>query len=73
MERCQTHEMLNCAICNGDDRRFRQSTATSFTSFPARYPGTCHSCGASLEVGQIIHYKYSADAGKNVVICEDCA
>lgn len=30
LDKCSIHEMMNCAICNGDDKRFQASTQPSW-------------------------------------------
>ena len=80
-EPCEKHELTNCSICTGKDRKFRASLeepqydrgalpkipggATIF----ANYPSTCAGCGRRYPKGEPIHHSQDHDGWVGVSCC----
>lgn len=64
VEPCFLHEITNCSICTGLDKKLAAEERESFelngpTAY-ALYPGKCPKCGEQFEVGKLI---YRTEAG----------
>lgn len=84
LEPCELHEVTNCSICTGQDKKFEASLEPSYdqdrgvapligggpTIF-AHYPGTCASCGRRWQEGDPIHRPRDGDGWIGVECCVD--
>ncbi len=73
-EICDLHELLNCAICNGDLKRQEQSlmipptidgrppAIAGGTTIFAKFPGTCEGCGRRYDRNDPIHRPYDEES-----------
>jgi hypothetical protein len=46
-----------CTICNGRERRERESHTEGWREFPAKYEGQCPACNLPIRVGSMIAWR----------------
>lgn len=61
-EPCELHEITNCSVCTGLDKRLAAEEKPEWTgaTWTAQHPGKCPRCGEFFDVGATI---YSSDSG----------
>jgi len=80
-EPCEMHELTNCAICTGQDQKFRADLAEPQVdrgllprlpggpTIQARFAGTCAGCGRRYFQGDPIHHSRDYDGWIGVGCC----
>lgn len=78
---CDLHELMNCAICNGDLKRSEQSLMIPPTidgrppqipggpTIFAKFPGNCTGCGRRYDRNDAIHHPQDGDGWLGVDCC----
>lgn len=75
MPYCELHEMTNCGICNGAEKRYQDSMRDFVNSSPGTYPagssngptieakfnGHCKGCGRAYTAGVAITHSRDHD------------
>lgn len=85
LEPCELHEVSNCSICTGVDKKYEASlelpsydrdgevlpVIPGGPTIWSKFPGTCTSCGRRWQDGEPIHHPREGDGWIGVACCVD--